>query len=149
MESQMGKGLKTLFPKIPGEVQKRAAVSLGKVPKRRTAAPQPARGVDAIFAPSPTLSWKAARVSVEKIRIPDFVDLSRSKDSEGLKSSILKVGLLFPILLRKEGEEFELVAGLRRLEAFKELGMKRIAARVSCMDRRQAARLYRESNSIS
>lgn len=144
----MGQGLKTLFPKIPGEVREKGTVNLGKVPKRRTSAPQAARGVDAIFAPSPSASWKSAQVSVEKIEIPDFVDLSRAEDGEGLKRSISRVGLLFPVLLRKKGEKFELVAGYRRLQAFKQLGKKRIPARVSSIDLREAARIYRESNSV-
>ena len=148
MESQMGRGLKTLFPKIPGEGLEKKTVSLGKVPKRRTASPKAARGVDAIFAPSPSIAWKAAKVNVAKIRIPNFIDLSRAENAGELKESILKVGLLFPILLRKEGEEFELVAGLRRLEAFKELGLKSIPARVASMGQKNAARLYRESNSV-
>lgn len=148
MESQMGRGLKTLFPKIPGEVQEKGPVALGKVPKRKTSAPQVVKGVDALFAPSPSLSWKTASVSVEKIEIPDFIDLSRAKDTEELKKSISTVGLLFPILLRKKGEAFELVAGCRRLRAFRELGMKRIAARVSPMDLREAVRIYRQSNLV-
>ena len=149
MESEIGKGLKALFPKIPGEMAEEEAVDLGKVSKRRSPAPQPARGLDAIFSPSPFPVWKFASVSLSKIRIPEYVDRSRGGGVESLKDSISSVGLLFPVLLRKEGEGFELVAGWRRLEALKELGGKRILARVAEIDQRQAARIYRESNSAN
>ena len=93
MESQMGRGLKALFPKMPGEAEQEKTVSLGKVARRRSAAPSPKRGVDAIFASSPrAIAWKSATVSINKIQIPDFIDKSREKEIEGLKDSISRVG---------------------------------------------------------
>ncbi|MBO6021181.1 MAG: ParB N-terminal domain-containing protein [Aeriscardovia sp.] len=148
MENQMGRGLKTLFPKMPREAQEEKAVNLGKVAKRKSASAPSKRGVDAIFSPSAAILWKTATVNISKIQIPDFVDRTREKDIEGLKSSISRVGLLSPILLSKKGEGFELVAGYRRFSAFKELGLKRIPSRIAPLTPRESLKIYRESNSV-
>ena len=148
MESQMGRGLKVLFPKMPGEAEEAKAVSLGKVARRKSASPSPKRGVDAIFDSPRAIAWKSATVSVNKIQIPDFIDRSREKEIEGLQYSISRVGLLSPILLRKQGEDFELVAGYRRLLAFKNLGIKRIPSRVAPLTQRESLKIYRESNLV-
>ena len=148
MESQMGRGLKALFPKMPGEAEEAKAVSLGKVAKRKSASPSPKRGVDAIFDSPRAIAWKSATVSVNKIQIPDFIDRSREKEIEVLKCSISRVGLLSPILLRKQGEDFELIAGYRRLLAFKNLGIKRIPSRVAPLTQRESLKIYRESNLV-
>lgn len=148
MESQMGRGLKALFPKMPGEAEEAKAVSLGKVTRRKSASPSPKRGVDAIFDSPRAIAWKSATVSVNKIQIPDFIDRSREKEIEGLKCSISRVGLLSPILLRKQGEDFELIAGYKRLLAFKNLGIKRIPSRVAPLTQRESLKIYRESNLV-
>lgn len=146
MESQMGRGLNALFPRIPREEREEKAISLGKMAKYRTS-PSPKRGVEAIFSPS-AIAWKAASVSVNKIRIPEFIDRSRGEEIEDLEKSISGIGLFYPILLRKQGEEIELVAGYRRLSAFKSLGIKRIPARVAVISPRESLRIYRESNLV-
>ena len=148
MESQMGRGLKALFPKMPGEAEEAKAVSLGKVARRKSASPSLKRGVDAIFDSPRSIAWKSATVSVNKIQIPDFIDRSRENEIEVLKCSISRVGLLSPILLRKQGEDFELVAGYRRLLAFKNLGIKRIPSRVAPLTQRESLKIYRESNLV-
>ena len=48
----------------------------------------------------------------------------------GLKASLERVGQIHPITVRMNGSGYELVAGERRLKAFKSLGWKRIRARV-------------------
>lgn len=148
MESQMGRGLKALFPKMPGETEEAKGVSLGKVMRRKSASPSPKRGVDAIFDSPCAIAWKSATVSVNKIQIPDFIDRSREKEIEDLKCSISRVGLLSPVLLRKQGEDFELVAGYRRLLAFKNLGIKRIPSRVAPLTQRESLKIYQESNLV-
>lgn len=47
-----------------------------------------------------------------------------------LADSISAEGLLQPIIVRKQGSTYELIAGERRLRAFKHLGNKRIPARI-------------------
>ena len=49
---------------------------------------------------------------------------------EELAESIKKNGLLQPILVRKAGDEYEIVAGERRWQACKLLGMKTVPARI-------------------
>jgi ParB family chromosome partitioning protein len=56
-------------------------------------------------------------------------DFSEEKLAE-LMSSIEKDGLLQPILVRPEGNDYQIVAGERRWQACKKLGYKAIAAKV-------------------
>lgn len=144
MKSQMGRGLKTLFPKIPEEAKEEEVVNLGKMTKYK-ASPAPKRKVEAIFSSS-AIAWKTASVSVSKIQIPEFIDCSRGQEIKSLEKSISSIGLLCPVLLRKQEEEIELVAGYRRLLAFKNLGIKRIPARIAVLNPRESLRIYRESN---
>ena len=51
-------------------------------------------------------------------------------DLSGLKASIAEVGVINPPLLRRVGEAYEVVSGRRRIAALKELGVKRVDARV-------------------
>jgi len=51
-----------------------------------------------------------------------------NKELEELKASIKEQGLIQPILVRKAGEEYEVVAGHRRFHASKSLGMKELPA---------------------
>ncbi len=56
----------------------------------------------------------------------------------GLMLSIQDKGLLEPIIVRPMGDEFEVVAGMRRYEACKKLGWRRIPAHVVELDDREA-----------
>lgn len=49
---------------------------------------------------------------------------------EELAKSIRSEGLLQPIVVRRKGTRYELIAGERRLHAFKHLGRKKIPARI-------------------
>ncbi len=49
---------------------------------------------------------------------------------EGLAKSIREEGLLQPIVVREIADGFELIAGERRLQAFRKLGIKKIPSRV-------------------
>jgi ParB family chromosome partitioning protein len=59
---------------------------------------------------------------------------------EELMASVLEVGLLEPIIVRPMPEQkgFEVVAGNRRLEACKRLGMRKIPSHVVELDEREA-----------
>ena len=57
---------------------------------------------------------------------------------KGLMSSIEDRGLLEPIIVRPVGAEFEVVAGMRRYEACKRLGWRRIPAHVVELSDREA-----------
>ena len=57
---------------------------------------------------------------------------------EELSQSIAKIGLIQPIIVRKDKKKFELVAGERRLKACKLAGIEEISAIVSDFDDRKA-----------
>lgn len=54
----------------------------------------------------------------------------KKEDLEELASSIKKNGLLQPILVRKVGDKYQIIAGERRWQACKSIGMKTIPVRV-------------------
>lgn len=56
-----------------------------------------------------------------------------------LAQSISEIGLLQPVLLRKDGERYEVIAGHRRFLAHKELGAKKISAIIKVMTDQEAA----------
>jgi ParB family chromosome partitioning protein len=57
---------------------------------------------------------------------------------EALAASIAEVGLLEPIVVREQGDRFEIVAGERRYRALRRLGWKRAPVRVVALDDAQA-----------
>lgn len=63
-----------------------------------------------------------------------------------LADNIKKVGVLQPILLRKNGEGYVLVAGERRLRAAKDAGLQEIPARVLDVTQDQAAEIQALEN---
>ena len=63
-----------------------------------------------------------------------------------LKKSIEKQGLLDPILVRKDGDNYVVIDGLTRLKAVKELGWKEVACIVQEIDEKQAAHLSYAKN---
>lgn len=140
-----GRGLGALFPKIPGREEEEEEMVLPALKKPRQ--PRPKDGSDVFFKPS-FPEWKQALVSVKKISAPSFMDASRKEGASRLQRSISVLGVLFPILVRKTENGFELVAGLRRLEACKNLGISKIPARVARLEPRQAEKIYRESNLV-
>ncbi|MCK5063948.1 MAG: ParB/RepB/Spo0J family partition protein [Candidatus Fermentibacteraceae bacterium] len=50
----------------------------------------------------------------------------RSEDIASLAASIRAQGIIQPLILRKEGKRFQLIAGERRLRAAKEAGLKKV-----------------------
>jgi len=66
------------------------------------------------------------RIPVDKINIDKWNvrTLDKEKGIEELSESVLKYGLLQPIVVFQEGDKFNLIVGQRRLRAFKELKKK-------------------------
>ena len=66
------------------------------------------------------------KLPVNKIKISEYNvrTLDKDKGIEELAESILKYGLLQPIVVFQEGDKFNLIIGQRRLRAFKELKRK-------------------------
>lgn len=69
-----------------------------------------------------------------------------SPEQKQLEASISGVGLAQPVLLRPKGARFELVAGERRLRAFKKLGLKEIPAYVRELTDEEAIALQTVEN---
>ena len=76
------------------------------------------------------------RLDIDQIVIPSSsVRGPRDVESlQGLADSLTEVGLLQPILVRRCGEQYELVAGLRRLLAARQAGLETIEAVVMADD---------------
>lgn len=71
---------------------------------------------------------------------PNAVQPRRNFDPEKIKEladSIVEHGLIQPVVLRRKGSRFELVAGERRWRAAREAGLKSIPALVRSLDERQ------------
>ena len=71
---------------------------------------------------------------------PNAVQPRRNFDPEKIKEladSIVEHGLIQPVVLRRKGEKYELVAGERRWRAAREAGLKSIPALVRKLDERQ------------
>ena len=84
---------------------------------------------------------KIAEVGLSLIDEPKAIvrmEISAEAISE-LAQSISEIGLLQPILLRKDGERYEVIAGHRRFLAHKELGLKTIKSVVRVMTDQEAA----------
>ena len=54
----------------------------------------------------------------------------KPEEIEELANSIEREGLLQPILVRKKGEQYQIIAGERRFQACKSLGMKTVPVRI-------------------
>ena len=91
------------------------------------------RGLDALIAAPPGTapsSSELQRVAVAKVRPNPFQPRREFDVAElqELADSIRASGLLQPIVVRKTGEFFELIAGERRLRAVSNLGWREIPA---------------------
>lgn len=103
-----------------------------------------ARGLDALLGKSQTQPNSPDRlvphiemIDVERI-VPNPHQPRRefkAAELEDLVSSIAENGLLQPIVVRRFGDGFQLIAGERRFRAFKQLGKSQIPALVRSTDR--------------
>ena len=76
-------------------------------------------------------------VDIWKISAPIYQIRSEIQDA-ALLDSIKERGLLQPILVRVVGERFQVIAGQRRLNACKRLGLRTIAAKIIEVDDKEA-----------
>ncbi|OQX81069.1 MAG: hypothetical protein B6D56_03375 [Candidatus Omnitrophica bacterium 4484_70.1] len=87
------------------------------------------RGLEALI-PKKEERESLVFVAVERLKPSPFQPRQEidAQELEGLKDSIKEKGLLQPIVVRKRGEEFEIVAGHRRYLAAKSLGINELPA---------------------
>jgi len=65
----------------------------------------------------------APLVALERIRVPDNVRDLDASHVDALAGSIALQGMLVPVVLRPDGDDFELVAGFHRIAAARKLGL--------------------------
>lgn len=130
-KKRLGRGLGGL---IAGGAAPAKKAPVKKVPTKKpapkTAKPAPAKAAKPVAAPAPDSPYR--EIPVSKVE-PNPYQPRREIDPERVKElaeSIRSEGLLQPIVVRKAGERFELIAGERRWRAHQQLGLKSIAARV-------------------
>jgi ParB/RepB/Spo0J family partition protein len=71
------------------------------------------------------------RVALERIRVPDNIRDLDAAHVDALAGSIELQGMLVPVVVRRDGEHFELVAGFHRVAAARKLGL----TEVPCVER--------------
>jgi ParB family chromosome partitioning protein len=98
------------------------------------------KGLDALIGPESKISGRSAEVMIvplSRIERSEYQPRKKfePKALQDLKQSIKEKGVIQPILLRKSGAGFQLIAGERRVRAAIELGLKEIPALVKEIDR--------------
>lgn len=108
----------------------------GLIPAAKPAAPAPANSAAVAPAPAPAPAPSGVpgyqEIAVHLIE-PSPYQARREVPAEQLTElaeSIRSEGLLQPIVVRKKGEKFELIAGERRWRAFQQLKQPKIPARI-------------------
>lgn len=98
------------------------------------------KGLDALIGPDVKTSVRNAEVMIVPIsRIERSEYQPRKKFEpqalEDLKQSIKEKGVIQPVLLRRAGGNFQLIAGERRVRAATELGLKEIPALIKNIEK--------------
>jgi len=103
------------------------------------------KGLGALLSDTPTaeLMAQASIVPISKIRPNRYQPRTRFAEEElkSLTESVRKDGILMPILLRPQGDGFELIAGERRWRAAQAAGLLEIPSIVRDVDDLQALEL--------
>ncbi len=103
-------------------------------PAQKPAAPAPTAAANSAPAPAPVASGAPGYLEIPVLAVePSPYQARREITPEQLNElaeSIRSEGLLQPIVVRKTGEKFQLIAGERRWRAFQQLKIKSIPARV-------------------
>ncbi|MFT4287907.1 ParB/RepB/Spo0J family partition protein [Nocardioides sp.] len=119
----LGRGLGSLIPTAPAEARPSAAAAgLGS-----PAAVESTAAVDGL---NPVAGAYFAELPVDRIR-PNSVNPRQVFDEEAmaeLVDSVKMVGLLQPVVVRKAGDDYELVMGERRWRATQQAGLETIPA---------------------
>lgn len=125
-ESKLAQDLNNLLARTQAEVEE--ASSSKKTSS--AAAPKSAAKVEAVSADAADTGFVS--IALKSIKVSPYQkrkEFSAEAISE-LAASIRAEGLLQPIVVRKAGESYELIAGERRLRACKSLGLDKIPAKI-------------------
>ena len=103
------------------------------------------RGLSALLAdtPTPEVMRQASQVPISKIKPNSYQPRTHFAHDEldSLTESIRREGVLMPILLRPQGDGYELIAGERRWRASQAAGLQEIPAVIRDGDDMQALEL--------
>jgi len=87
-----------------------------------------------------TMKESGQRIALDRIRVPDNVRSLDEAHVQALAGSIALQGVLVPLVVRPDGEAFELVAGFHRLAAARSLGLAEVPVVVRDADTEEADR---------
>src|SRR5215218_6131053 len=87
-----------------------------------------------------TIQKSGQRIALDRIRVPDNVRSLDEAHVQALAGSIALQGVLVPLVVRPDGEAFELVAGFHRLAAARSLGLAEVPVVVRAADTEEADR---------
>jgi len=98
------------------------------------------KGLDALIGPELKTSGRSAEVMIvplARIERSEYQPRKKfeSQALEDLKRSIKEKGVIQPVLLRRSGGNFQLIAGERRVRAATELGLKEIPALIKDIEK--------------
>jgi len=103
------------------------------------------RGLNALLGdtPTPEVMRQTTNIPISKIKPNSYQPRSNFSDSElqTLTDSIRSEGVLMPILLRPQGDGYELIAGERRWRASQAAGLSEIPAVIRSVNDLQALEL--------
>ncbi len=128
-KSRLGRGLGGLISGASSSAPTKTA----SAPATKTATAAPTKKTAAAAAVAPTPSPLGYReIEIREIVANPYQPRREINPQhvEELAKSIQSEGLLQPIVVRAKGNQFELIAGERRLRAFEHLGQKAIPARI-------------------
>jgi ParB family chromosome partitioning protein len=75
---------------------------------------------------STTIPDARRQVALEQIRVPENVRALDESHVQALAGSISLQGIIVPVVVREDGDGFELVAGFHRLAAARSLGLAEV-----------------------
>lgn len=86
-------------------------------------------------------------ISIVQINASECVrEFDDPEKTQALAEEIAAVGLMHPVVVREDGDKFVLIAGKRRVEAYKLLGWSSIPARVFTVDARRSLDMQGSEN---
>jgi ParB family chromosome partitioning protein len=97
-----------------------------------TQKPRLGRGLDALIAGPAETPGPTAMVAIDRIHLNPYQPRKSFDDEElaHLSASIREHGVLQPVVVRQSGDEFQLIAGERRLRAAQQVGLADIPVRI-------------------
>ncbi len=109
---------------------------LGSLIPNKTNPPTTSSGEDVATSNSANIKNQVLEIELDKIKVNPLQPRKKFTDFklDELVDSIKEYGIIQPLIVTKTGEDFELIAGERRLRASKEAGLKKVPVIVRVAD---------------